>query len=227
MSYTILDTIPIAFAADEVMTRMRLPADNPDLLRSVTYLVELAQQVARPKALYGVRFVERRDENSLEIGGVTFTSRVLRKNLDTVERVFPYVATCGRELEEVDLPADDFMAPYIMDAIKAQALGAAITYLFDHLRRKYALGKTAKMNPGSLPDWPLTEQVPLFSLFGNVEDLIGVRLTDSCLMFPVKSVSGLLFPTEVTFESCQLCRREVCAGRRAAFEPEMAERYGV
>ncbi len=227
MSYMILDMIPVAFDADEVMTRMRLPADDPDLRRSVTRLVELAQQVARPQALYGVRFVEGRGEDWLEIGGVTFTSRVLRQNLETVERVFPYVATCGKELEEVDLPADDFLAPYIMDTIKAQALAAALSHLFAHLREKYALGKTSRMNPGSLPDWPITQQVPLFSLFGDVEGLIGVRLTDSYLMFPVKSVSGLLFPTEVTFESCQLCRREVCAGRRAAFDPEMAQRYGV
>lgn len=227
MSYSVLDAIAVTFDTDEVMARMRLPADNPDLRRSVSHLVELAQQVARPKALYGVRFVERRGKDWLEIGGVTFTSRVLRKNLDTVERVFPYVATCGRELEEVDLPADDFMAPYIMDTIKAQALGTALSHLFAHLREKYALSKTSRMNPGSLPDWPLTQQVPLFSLFGDVESLIGVRLTDSYLMFPVKSVSGLLFPTEVTFESCQLCRREVCPGRRAAFDPEMAQRYGV
>jgi len=38
------------------------------------------------------------------------------------------------------------------------------------------------MNPGSLEDWPLTEQRVLFALLGDPQAAIGVRLTDSLLM---------------------------------------------
>jgi len=34
-------------------------------------------------------------EDSVIIGGVLFKSKVLRKHLDKVERVFPYVVTIG------------------------------------------------------------------------------------------------------------------------------------
>jgi hypothetical protein len=81
---------------------------------------------------------------------------------------------------------------------------------------------------GAGDDWPITQQMGLFSLFGGrekVEELIGVRLTDTYLMVPIKSVSGLFFPTEVRFESCQICPREHCQGRRAAYSPEMAKKY--
>jgi len=81
------------------------------------------------------------------------------------------------------------------------------------------------MNPGSLESWPITQQKELFSLFGNVEELIGVKLTDSCVMFPLKSVSGIYFPTEINFESCQLCPREKCIGRRTPYDPELAKKY--
>ncbi|MBC8461851.1 MAG: hypothetical protein H8D67_28105 [Deltaproteobacteria bacterium] len=37
----------------------------------------------------------------------------------------------------------------------------------------------------------IEQQKELFSIFGNVEDLIGVKLTDSYLMIPNKSVSRL------------------------------------
>ena len=82
------------------------------------------------------------------------------------------------------------------------------------------------MAPGSLADWPITQQQQLFSLFGDVEAKIGVRLTDSFLMLPMKSVSGVYFPTETSFESCRLCPRKVCPGRRAPYDPKLwEERY--
>ncbi len=77
------------------------------------------------------------------------------------------------------------------------------------------------MNPGSLDDWPLAEQRQLFSVFGDVKKLIGVELTDSFLMVPIKSVSGVVFPTEHRFESCQLCQREGCPNRRAKYDPRL------
>ena len=63
----------------------------------------------------------------------------------------------------------------------------------------------------------LGQQRQLFQLLGDVESSIGVRLTDSFLMIPNKTVSGILFPTEVPFYSCQLCTREACPRRRAEY----------
>jgi hypothetical protein len=39
-------------------------------------------------------------------------------------------------------------------------------------------------------------------------------------MVPNKSVSGVRFPTEIDFRSCQVCQREDCPSRSAAFDPE-------
>ena len=78
-----------------------------------------------------------------------------------------------------------------------------------------------------MDDWPITQQKELFSLFGDVEELIGVTLTESCLMVPLKSSSGIYFPTEVTFETCQLCPREVCESRRAPYDRALAREYGI
>jgi hypothetical protein len=54
--------------------------------------------------------------------------------------------------------------------------------------------------------------------------MVGVRLTDSCLMMPTKSVSGIRFPTETSFESCQLCPRDDCPGRRAPYDSGLYDR---
>jgi hypothetical protein len=75
------------------------------------------------------------------------------------------------------------------------------------------------MNPGSgnRNFWPIGQQRQLFQLLGDVEASVGVRLTDSFLMTPNKTVSGILFPTDVPFVSCQLCTRENCPRRRAQY----------
>jgi hypothetical protein len=47
------------------------------------------------------------------------------------------------------------------------------------------------------------------------------------LMLPRKSISGILFPTEVTFFSCQLCPRERCEARKAAYDASLKKKYGL
>ena len=80
------------------------------------------------------------------------------------------------------------------------------------------------MGPGQL-DWPIEQQRELFSLLGHVKDSIGVALTESSMMVPRKSISGIIFPTEETFVTCQLCQRNKCPSRKAAFDRAVSEKY--
>ena len=47
--------------------------------------------------------------------------------------------------------------------------------------------------PGSLEGWDLKDQGILFDLVGDVERTIGVRLSESSIMYPSKTVSGLYY----------------------------------
>jgi hypothetical protein len=221
----IFDKIPVSLEPERVLQVMRVRNKNRYMEELVGELVELARPIARPKAVHKISYINGKNGDTVIIDDIMFTSRVLRKNLDNVERVFPYVATCGTELDEIELPPDDYMKVFCLDAIKTTVLGMAITYLRDYMTRYYALGTISHMNPGSLKSWPVSQQRELFSLFGNVEALIGVKLTEGCVMSPLKSVSGIYFPTETRFESCQLCPREKCIGRRAPYNPEFARKY--
>ncbi len=220
----ILQNIPIQLTVEQVLRSLHLDSDGK-YAGDVQGLVNMVQDVVRPKAVYDVRYIDRKGTDEVEIGGVKFTSRVLRINLDKAERVFPYIATCGTEVESIDIPPDDLMRRFVLDNIKQIALGAAIKHLREHIDREYKPGQMSAMSPGSLEDWPISEQRQLFSIFGDVEKLIGVKLTDTYLMLPIKSVSGIYFPTEVRFESCQLCPRERCPGRRAPYDEKLKEKY--
>ncbi|HSJ54406.1 MAG TPA: vitamin B12 dependent methionine synthase [Anaerolineae bacterium] len=183
-----------------------------------TRLIEEAEAIARPRALYGVAYVDSRSEGSVVVDGIAFNSRVLRVNLENAHRVFPYVITCGTELHDWAGSQDDVLQRYYADEISEAALRQAMGALREHLVEEYRLGRTSTRSPGSRPDWPIQAQRPLFALLGKAEELVGVRLTDGLLMVPSKSVSGIRFPTEQTFASCQLCQRAGCPSRQAPYD---------
>lgn len=214
----------IAFEVDAEALLRRLHVEENSLADEARQLALRAQEIARPKALYKAAFVESRGDDHVVLDGLTLTSRVLQVNLEGVHRVFPYVATCGTELEAWSDALKDPVHRYWADTIKRMALRAAGRALEQHLVERYRPGRTSAMSPGSLEDWPIQQQRSVFELLGDPEKAIGVRLSDSFLMIPTKSVSGIRFPTEENFESCQLCPRQGCPGRRAPYDEGLYER---
>jgi len=223
----ILDQIDFRANITSLKKRLHIN-DGSSLEADLVRLVDEAVAVARPKALHKLVFIDEKQIDAVVIDGVMLRSRVLRVNLDAVHRAFAYVATCGQELQAWGEQQDDMVDQYWADVIKEAALGSARRALNTHLKTCYELGRSAAMAPGSLADWPIREQRPLFKILGDPEAAIGVRLTDSYLMVPNKSISGILFATEERFESCLLCPREECPGRRAAYQPALyKEKYLV
>jgi hypothetical protein len=220
----ILNEIPFSLDAATLMKQAHIEPGSDDA-KELRALMDVATEVGKPKATYTVSFVDGRDGDTVVVGGVSFTSRTLSRNLASSERIFPLVATCGREMDEKSPARGDMLKEFWWDLIKTHLLGAANNHLSDHLHRKFRLGKTAIMRPGSADAsvWPIEQQRGLFALLGDVEQAIGVRLTDSFLMVPNKTVSGMLFPTEVDFRSCEVCHRENCPSRHAAFNKELWE----
>lgn len=138
-----------------------------------------------------------------------------------------YVATLGEPLPAriAKLFAEDELAEgYMLDAVAS----AGADLLGERLAERFALAVAARGVPGArvLPyspgycGWPTRGQEPLFAALRPEE--IGVTLNDSCLMSPIKSVSGVLLagPGEThrfrpDFEFCHDCRSRDC-GRRMA-----------
>jgi hypothetical protein len=218
-----LDRLPFHVEMEPLLKKIRIrPGSGNE--REFRRLVELAEGVARPKAIYKLAFIEAKEDAAVVIEGIRFASRVLRVNLDTANRVFAFVGTSGVELETWADAQEELLARFWADAINQAVLGAAMGSFRAHLIERFAVPQMMTMNPGSLADWPIREQRPLFALLGDVKAAIGVELTPSLLMTPTKTVSGIFFPSEETFASCQLCPREDCPNRRAAYDPELFQR---
>jgi len=221
----ILDNLNIDISLKEVCRRLHMRPDGD--LSEIEPLVDVALTLIEPRALYKVRYIDEKLDDGVIVDGRRLKSRVLRKNLDQAERVFPFVITLGRKLGEKQTESSDLLENFYLDTIGNVALNSARKQLRRHLKSKFALEKISSMAPGSLADWPIEEQAPLFKLLGDVETSIGVQLTDSLLMLPAKSISGIFFPTAVSFVSCQLCPRKRCESRKANYDEKLSEDYGI
>jgi hypothetical protein len=218
----ILNNIPFHADLPAVQQKLRIK-DGSTPAKLLASLAIQAEAISRPKALYRLCFVEAPDgQEGITIDGVPFTSRLLRRNLAQAHGVFPYVATCGQELNRWMHTMDDLLANYLADALCENALRQASDFLLQHLQAEHQVQNLASMNPGSLPDWPITAQKTLFHLLGDTEEAVGVTLTDSMLMIPAKSVSGIYFSTKERFVNCELCPREGCPSRRAPYDVQKA-----
>lgn len=126
-----------------------------------------------------------------------------------------FIATVGKEFETWEKQEDDPLRSYIADAIGSCVAERCVTELHRRIRQQLPRnwGKTLHFSPGHC-HWDVAEQQQLFNLFPASFNL--VTLTDSFLMFPVKSVSGVIGTGEnVTVKStpCQLCLKKDCFRR--------------
>jgi hypothetical protein len=190
-------------------------------------LIPMVQSAIKAKGMFKVSCVGKKGDDWVEIDGVKLTSRVLAKSLENTNTVFPYIFTSGKELDELPVSSKDYMRYFCLDAVKMTASLQAAAYLMNYIKEKYALPEITHLHPGEFADLPIEQQVPLFSLFHDTELLIGVKLTSTKTIQPVKSGSGIVFSNGPSFESCQLCLQAHCTGRRAAYNPRLAEKFGI
>lgn len=221
----VLSDVAVELDQADLASRAHVQAEDMAVFAG---MIEQARDIARPKVLYREVAVGTRDGDRVEVGGQVFTSRMLARNLREVDRVFAFVATCGMELEAANPPGDDFLADFWWETIKAAVLGCAIHHFCQHLERRHGVVRSAMMNPGSgdANVWPIQQQKPLFELLGGVTEQIGVELTDTFLMRPDKTISGVRFVTRRDIRACQVCHREPCASRSAPFDPKLWEEIG-
>lgn len=211
---------------EELASRVRLDL-CPDCGSDLHQLVQAAEYAAHPRAAWrcaaGIAVL---DKERVAVSGIEFHSEMLAHNLTGSNRVWPYLASCGPELDALPSRPDlaiifeDPLAEFWLDCIKALALDAAFEALRRAVLAEAGNDRLSTMNPGSgaATLWPIEQQRPLFRLLGDSARVaVGVSLGDSCLMLPNKSVSGFFFHGAEDFDSCAYCERENCPGRRVPF----------
>ena len=222
MELAILENIPFTPEPERLIERLGL-GSMEEMAGELAALIDQAERLARPRGCYALFPVEKTGDRTVAIGGREFDSRILRVNLDQAGRAALFIATCGVELERWAETYEDLLLRWVAEAVCEEALRAGRQAVEQALEPLLGGKHQVSMNPGSLEDWPLTQQAPLFEALGNASGLIGVELTESYLMRPRKSLSGISYGSAAAFENCLLCPREDCRGRRMKFDAGLFE----
>ena len=217
MEWHLLENIPFAVDEKDFLAHMRVKADSGRQASCRKVLVA-AQAQARPRAVYVPARIEALDETGMTVAGRRFTSSLFAPRLQSGEEIYFFLATCGVEIAAWSGSfRDDLLKSYWADCLAELALRAARAALEEALRPFIADEYVAAMDPGSLAEWPISEQQPLFALMGGAAHACGVSLNEQCMMQPQKSVSGFYFSSSEEYYNCALCPRLRCSQRRVAF----------
>ncbi len=147
------------------------------------------------------------------------TGKLITTNLKKAEEAFLYVFTSGEQYQfrsRQQLQNGDQIKAYITDVVGSLVVELAVDKMQDELeaeQRNSGLNITNRYGPGYC-GWPVTDQEKLFSFFPA--GFAGISLSESSLMNPIKSVSGIIgIGREVrkTAYHCSICDDKNCIYR--------------
>ncbi|MBN1307148.1 MAG: hypothetical protein JXA18_04475 [Chitinispirillaceae bacterium] len=155
--------------------------------------------------------------------GRTFitTGCTIAGQLKNAEKAALFLCTIGPGMEAWSrrlFREGDPVRGHFVDTAASLAAEKAAAVLHDHIGLVMAGGGlkvTNRFSPGYC-GWPVADQRRLFSFFP--ENFCGISLTESALMVPVKSVSGMIgIGAHAMREnySCERCSRKECTASRA------------
>lgn len=160
-------------------------------------------------------------EGNLGIDGIGFNiGRKIAKQLKKAEGGALFICTAGAGIGEKSktlMAEGNLLEGYFLDVIGSVTVEAAIDKIQDNFEIElmdsgYKLAN--RYSPGYC-GWSLKEQEKIFEFFPV--NHCGISLSDSFLMDPIKSVSGVMgFGTNIkklAYE-CQLCELETCVYRK-------------
>ncbi len=221
----------LSFAAlhvspDEVYEAMGYASATPDeaVAEEVCTLLRRIEAVARPRFCFFLSDGKLKEaEEQLTVRGTSFRiGRIIARQLRGSERFAFFAATAGQDFEafQHELQQEgDMVKIYIADAIgsiiaekAADCMEAALNTCLEEEGERH----TNRFSPGYC-GWHVSEQKKLFPLF-PVAEPCGIRLTESSLMLPIKSVSGVIGVGEKVRRmeyTCGLCTYDKCYRRKS------------
>ncbi len=221
---TVVAGVQVSLEVAHILEGQGIPPSqaSPPVVAVAQEVLEEAQSLLAPAALYTllpVRAVEH--EQILLDGGAVFAGPLAARALAGAAELAVVVCTIGSALEERSaalFAAGQPLQGLAMDGAGTAAVGqlagkVGVRICDEATARGLSVGMRA--SPGQ-EGWPITQQRALFDLLPA--ETIGVRLTDSCLMLPRKSVSfvfGLGPDIRADAVPCDFCsKRERCRWRR-------------
>jgi hypothetical protein len=198
--------------------------DNREFVISlITGIMEESSEIADIRTQYCIfNNIEFDNVNrSVSINKICFNIKnIVFKEIKKSESVALFLCTAGEEIgirSRKAMKERDFLTGYIYDVIGSEIVEAAADIMQDELEKSaIASGKkiTNRYSPGYC-GWNVSEQHKLFQLMPY--NYCGIRLNESALMDPEKSVSGIIGIGENVKSNpytCRMCEMKDCIYRK-------------
>lgn len=198
------DHILRAQGADPFVMKTRRLA----LLETATSALKAGLPLLKPGLAFESYTVEKVFHNRIQLGdGKNIISPLIVRELKNAHTVNVCVCTIGPELESHarEMKNKDPVLSLALDALGSAAVEQLISEACGYFERQCAVGCfiSHPLGPG-MEGWTLAEgQSLIFQLVDAGR--IGVRLTENCLMLPVKSASFVLGVSGTPFNRGSIC----------------------
>ncbi|MFY9152394.1 MAG: vitamin B12 dependent-methionine synthase activation domain-containing protein [Prolixibacteraceae bacterium] len=160
------------------------------------------------------------ENNRINIAGIDFfVGKTLVKELRHSESILFFVCTAGEKISTYSSglsKREDPLLGYFYDVLGSLTVEAAMDKIHHEIKIQAAKNSkeiTNRYSPGYC-QWNVADQHKLFSFFNGNSS--GISLTESALMLPAKSVSGIIgIGRDVKFRAytCDLCNLKACIYR--------------
>jgi hypothetical protein len=197
--------------------------ESREMVMDLIYeVLEDSARVCDIRAEYAIyKGVEFNSEiKSVAINDIQFNiGKIIWGQIRKSESVAVFLCTAGEEIGHLArklLAEKDFLRGYIYDIAGSEIVEAAADIMQEKLREEAGalqMSITNRFSPGYC-GWNVSEQHNLFRLLP--ENFCSISLTESALMIPIKSVSGIIgLGRDVRFRpyTCNLCDKENCIYR--------------
>lgn len=166
-------------------------------------------------------FSRDKKHHLIKLDDVTFNVKPTVSNLiRKAEKAALFVCTAGEGVSKWSkelMSEGDLMKGYVVDVVGSEIVDKAMDKIQNILEsgmKKNGLGITDRYSPGYC-DWEVSEQHKLFSFFPD--NYCNIRLSETSLMYPIKSVSGIIGigkNAEKKGYTCDFCKIKDCIYRQ-------------
>ena len=196
--------------------------DRTFVMDLIDELLIESQKICSVKAQYSVFNDVSFDKNSrsVNIEGISFDiKKIVFGQIKKSDSAALFLCTAGDEIgirSRKAMQDRDFLKGYIYDVIGSEVVESAADLMQDKLEQAAAsegLKITNRYSPGYC-GWMVSEQKKLFNLLPP--GFCGISLSDSCLMQPIKSISGFIgIGPEIHHKAytCEVCESSQCLYR--------------
>lgn len=224
-----LEIQDIEISIDEVLDLLQEPDRSPanQIVAETMEVISLLPEIIEMRGGYAIfdDIDVIRKEGIIKLNDICIKPhKRITGYMENAEKIAVFICSAGEKFTtfaENYTKEGDYLKAYIVDMLGSLAAEKAIDYILKRLEKEmWEVGMhiSNSYSPGYC-NWQLTDQKLLFQALPDNQ--CNISLTNSCLMLPIKSVSGIVGigkNIEKKSYACEICESINCVYRKIRYK---------